>query len=173
MAWSQTFTFPQNQTLNSNNNRNNNGNRGRYRKQSRSEDLDIESRCDFRRARHNSSASNQETGSGGRGSVAACRRRSPLPVKVLGPTQRATAGGWRNRSARASSRAAAKEAADALGIGERTLRQILPELPHVRVGGAVLLPVEALRRWLEEQAKAEQGRAEKVAEEVLESVRCD
>ncbi len=34
------------------------------------------------------------------------------------------------------------EAAQALGIGERTLRQILPELPHVRVGGVVLLPVD-------------------------------
>ena len=62
------------------------------------------------------------------------------------------------------------EAAHALGIGERTLRQILPELPHVRVGGAILLPVEALRRWLEERAKAEQGRAEKVVEEVLRAV---
>ena len=64
-----------------------------------------------------------------------------------------------------------KEAAEALGIGERTLRQILPELPHVRLGGAVLLPVEALRAWLSDQAKAEQGRAEKVAQEVLQAVR--
>ena len=62
------------------------------------------------------------------------------------------------------------EAAKALGIGERTLRQILPQLPHVRVGGVVLLPVEALRRWLEEQVKTEQGRAEQVAEEVLRAV---
>ncbi len=38
-----------------------------------------------------------------------------------------------------------KEAAEALGIGERTLRQILPELPHVRIGGAVLLPGDGLR----------------------------
>ena len=34
------------------------------------------------------------------------------------------------------------EAAEAQGIGERTLRQILPELPHVRIGGVVLLPVD-------------------------------
>ena len=35
-----------------------------------------------------------------------------------------------------------KEAADALGIGERTPRQILPERPHTRVGGAALPSVE-------------------------------
>ncbi len=63
-----------------------------------------------------------------------------------------------------------KEAAEALGIGERTLRQMLPELPCVRVGGVVLLPVDALRAWLTDQAKTEQGRAEKVAAEVLRAV---
>ncbi len=63
-----------------------------------------------------------------------------------------------------------KEAAEALGIGERTLRQILPELPHVRVGGAVLLPVDGLRAWLNDQAKAEQGRVKKVAEEILQAI---
>ena len=62
------------------------------------------------------------------------------------------------------------EAAKALGIGERKLREILPELPHVRVGGAVLLPVEALQAWLREQTKVEQGKAEKVAEEILHAV---
>ena len=62
------------------------------------------------------------------------------------------------------------EAAAALGIGERTLRQLLPELPHVRVGGVVLIPVDALRGWLLSKAKAEQGRAEAVAEEVLRSI---
>ena len=64
-----------------------------------------------------------------------------------------------------------KEAAQALGIGERTLRQILPELPHVRVGGAVLLPVEGLQAWLRERAEAEQGRVEAVVDDVLRSVR--
>lgn len=63
-----------------------------------------------------------------------------------------------------------KEAAEALGIGERTLRDILPELPHVRVGGAVLLPVEGLREWLRAQAKAEQGRVDAVTDEVLRAV---
>ena len=62
------------------------------------------------------------------------------------------------------------EAAKALGFGERTLRQILPELPHVRVGGVVLLPVAGLQAWLQERTKTEKGRAEQVAEEVLRAI---
>lgn len=63
-----------------------------------------------------------------------------------------------------------KEAAEALGLGERTVRQILPELPHLRAGGVVLLPVDGLRAWLQEQAEAEKGRVDAVAEEVLKVV---
>ena len=63
-----------------------------------------------------------------------------------------------------------KEAAKALGIGERTLRQILPELPHVRVGGVVLLPVESLQAWLREQARAERSRADIIADEVVKAI---
>ena len=44
-----------------------------------------------------------------------------------------------------------REAAEALGISERQLRQILPELPHTRLGGCVVLPVDALREWLRER----------------------
>ena len=66
-----------------------------------------------------------------------------------------------------------KEAAEALGISERTLRQILPELPHVRVGGVVLLPVEALRAWLTDQAKTRACRSTKMAEEILSEIRGD
>ena len=60
-----------------------------------------------------------------------------------------------------------REAAEALGLSERKLREVLPQLPHIRLGGAVLLPVEGLQAWLREQAKVEQGRAEKVAAEIL------
>ncbi len=62
------------------------------------------------------------------------------------------------------------EAAKALGIGERTLRQILPELPHLRVGGIVLLPVEGLQAWLREQSKAERGRVDETVSEILDSM---
>jgi excisionase family DNA binding protein len=63
-----------------------------------------------------------------------------------------------------------KEAAEALGLSERKLREVLPQLPHVRLGGAVLLPVEGLQAWLREQAKVEQGRVEAVVDEILRSV---
>jgi hypothetical protein len=55
-------------------------------------------------------------------------------------------------------------------MSERTLRQILPELPHVRVGTTVLLPVEGLRAWLQDEAKAEKARAEVIADEILDSM---
>lgn len=63
-----------------------------------------------------------------------------------------------------------KEAAKALGVSERKLRELLPELPHIRIGGVVLLPVEGLRKWLREQAATERNRADAVAEEVLRSI---
>ena len=63
-----------------------------------------------------------------------------------------------------------KEAAVVLGIGERTLRQILPELPHFRVGGAVLILVDGLRDWLREQARTEGGRVDSAVNEIMESV---
>ena len=64
-----------------------------------------------------------------------------------------------------------REAAEALGVSERTLRKMLPQLPHVRRGGVVLLPVEALRRWLEEQAQSEGSRADAIVQDVLNAVR--
>ena len=47
-----------------------------------------------------------------------------------------------------------KEAAQALGICERTLWALTQrgEVPHVKTGKVVLYPVSLLRRWLEEQA---------------------
>jgi len=77
-----------------------------------------------------------------------------------------------NRELGLSSRLALrpKEAAQALGLSERKLREVLPQLPHVRVGGAVLLPVEGLQAWLREQSRTEQSRVETVVEEILSSV---
>ena len=63
-----------------------------------------------------------------------------------------------------------KEAAEALGIGERTLRQILSELPHVRVGGVVLLPVEGLQAWLREQSEAEASRVNRITGEIMDTL---
>ena len=53
-----------------------------------------------------------------------------------------------------------KEAAQVIGVSERTLRDMLPQLPHFREGGVILLPVEPLRQWLADRVRAE---AERVA----------
>lgn len=47
-----------------------------------------------------------------------------------------------------------RDAAQALGIGERTLWQMTKDgaVPHVRLGKLVVYPVSLLQRWLEEQA---------------------
>ena len=63
-----------------------------------------------------------------------------------------------------------KEAAVALGISERTLRQLAPTLPHLRLGGCLLFPVRVLERWLEEQAKAERAWVDREVEEILGAV---
>jgi len=63
-----------------------------------------------------------------------------------------------------------KEAAFALGISERKLREMLPELPHVRHGSVVLFPVESLREWLRVRAEAHRVRCDAVAGEILEAV---
>jgi hypothetical protein len=60
-----------------------------------------------------------------------------------------------------------KEAAEALGICERKLRQLTPRLPVVRIGGVVLYPVQALRRWLDEEAERQRAADEQAADEIL------
>ena len=47
-----------------------------------------------------------------------------------------------------------KEAALALGIGERLLWSLTNcgEIPHVRLGRAIVYPVDVLREWLAKQA---------------------
>jgi excisionase family DNA binding protein len=66
-----------------------------------------------------------------------------------------------------------KEAAEALGVSERTLRQLLPELPVVRRGGVVLLPVEPLCAWLREQADVEGRRSNAIAKDMLSAMKKD
>ena len=48
-----------------------------------------------------------------------------------------------------------KDAARALGIGERLLwsKTNAGEIPHVRIGKAILYPVKLLNEWLAQQAK--------------------
>ena len=63
-----------------------------------------------------------------------------------------------------------KEAAAALGVSERTLRQLRPELPTVQRGNIVLFPVAGLQQWLRDESRADGSRADAVVEEILESV---
>ena len=63
------------------------------------------------------------------------------------------------------------EVAKALGVSERTVRQILPELPHLRIGTAVVVPVDALRTWLQERARVEPQRVDSAVDEIMGSLR--
>ncbi len=62
------------------------------------------------------------------------------------------------------------EVAKALGVSERTIRQILPEIPHLRIGTAIVVPIEALKKWLIDEAKVEDGRIDAAVEEILEGL---
>ncbi len=55
-----------------------------------------------------------------------------------------------------------REAARALGIGERLLwsKTNAGEIPHLRIGRAIVYPVGMLQDWLAEQA-AKSGKAQK------------
>lgn len=55
-----------------------------------------------------------------------------------------------------------REAAKALGISERLLWDWTNrgKVPHIRVGKAILYPVDVLRRWLDEQAATGKGAAD-------------
>ena len=63
-----------------------------------------------------------------------------------------------------------KEAALALGISVRTLRGLLPHLPHLREGNVVLIPVDGLRDWLRERARAECSQADDIAAEIVRAL---
>ncbi len=82
-----------------------------------------------------------------------------------------TPGGSGNRI-RLSDRLALSipEAAAALGVSERHLRELLPEIPHVHLRGRVVIPVRGMEEWLRDQAKAERNRAETIADEVLKTM---
>ena len=62
------------------------------------------------------------------------------------------------------------EAAQAIGVSERHLRAVLPEIPHFRVGRRVVIPVEPLREWLRQRAETERGTVDRVVEDVLQAL---
>ena len=61
-----------------------------------------------------------------------------------------------------------KEAAEALGVSDRTLRKWMRDegLPYFRVDGAVRIPVGKLEEWIADRLSS-QRRSEDIAEEIL------
>lgn len=53
-----------------------------------------------------------------------------------------------------------REAAKAIGVSERTLWTWTHnnEIPHIRMGKAILYPINGLRKWLESKANGQGGR---------------
>ena len=64
-----------------------------------------------------------------------------------------------------------KEAAEALGIGGRTLRKWMRDdgLPYRRIDGVVLIARRALERWLEE-GTLEERRSDALAARILDDL---
>jgi hypothetical protein len=60
-----------------------------------------------------------------------------------------------------------KEAAVSLGISERKMRDIASQLPCVRIGMRVLIPVDSLREWLLRQAKQEGTRVDRIVDDIV------
>jgi hypothetical protein len=63
-----------------------------------------------------------------------------------------------------------RETAAAVGVSERLLRDLLPEILHVRLGGRVVVPVDPFREWLRERAQQGQSVIDKAADEVLDGL---
>lgn len=60
-----------------------------------------------------------------------------------------------------------QEVADVLGVSERHVRELLPQLPHCRLGSVVVVPVDLLREYLRDQAQVEASKVDSVVDEVL------
>ena len=59
------------------------------------------------------------------------------------------------------------EAAASLGVSERLMRTLLPDIPHCRLGNRVVIPVSMLDEWLRKQAGKEQTVVGKAVDEIL------
>jgi excisionase family DNA binding protein len=95
----------------------------------------------------------------------------PEAVTELGAAARSEKGGARAERLDLPHRLALrpKEAAEALGVSERTLRKWMRDegLPYFRVDGAVLLPRAELERWMLERTGSQQ-RTDEIAEQILQ-----
>ena len=62
------------------------------------------------------------------------------------------------------------EAARAISVRERHLRQSLPEIPHLHMGRRVVIPIDSFREWLLKQADCESRHIERVVRDVLDAL---
>ncbi len=62
------------------------------------------------------------------------------------------------------------EVARALGIGKRTVRDILSRLPHFRIGTAVLIPVDCLKEWVRDQVEVPDKNSSHEIDEIVNSL---
>jgi hypothetical protein len=58
------------------------------------------------------------------------------------------------------------EAAKALSVSERHLRSHLSEIPHVHIGGRVVVPVDTAKEWLRERARQTEVTSNKIVDEI-------
>jgi hypothetical protein len=62
------------------------------------------------------------------------------------------------------------EAARAIAVSERLMRNLLPEIPHCRLGNRVVIPVSLLVEWLRKQAQEEKNVVGKAVNDILEKI---
>ena len=62
------------------------------------------------------------------------------------------------------------ETAAALGVSENHVRNHIHELPCLRMGDKSLIPVEALKEWVDKKAKYEQRTVDDIANGILKDV---
>ena len=62
------------------------------------------------------------------------------------------------------------EAATAIGVSERLIRSVLPDIPHCRLGNRVVIPVPLLVEWLRKEAQKEQTVVGKAVNDILEEI---
>lgn len=63
-----------------------------------------------------------------------------------------------------------RETATALGVSEGLVRKWLPQMPHTRIGERVLIPVDPLKKWLQERSQAEMDASRRSAAEILKAL---
>ena len=63
-----------------------------------------------------------------------------------------------------------QEAAEALGVCEKTMRQIGTEIGRVHRGKLVLYPIDGIREWLKREAQASEDEVGRMVREELDAL---